>query len=141
MPNDISASGWLVILCALALGFGLVRFLVVTMNQELERKADQEEAGEEHAANEETSKRASKQARQDPPPDSPRPNDEHAHWTEVLELAAQASAEDIRAAYRRKMAQYHPDKVATLGPELRRLAEQMAKRINRAYEEALLERK
>jgi len=38
------------------------------------------------------------------------------------------------------MAQYHPDKVAHLGPELQVLAEQMAKRINRAYDEALLER-
>jgi hypothetical protein len=31
MPDDISATGWLVILCALALGFGLVRFLLVQM--------------------------------------------------------------------------------------------------------------
>jgi hypothetical protein len=32
--EDISASGWLVILCALGLGFGLVRFLIVTKRDE-----------------------------------------------------------------------------------------------------------
>ena len=29
----ISPSGWLVIVCALSLGFGVVRFLIVTMNE------------------------------------------------------------------------------------------------------------
>lgn len=28
MPDDIDGTGWFVILCALALGFGLVRFLL-----------------------------------------------------------------------------------------------------------------
>jgi DnaJ-domain-containing protein 1 len=34
------------------------------------------------------------------------------------------------------MSQYHPDKVATLGPEIRALAEQRAKELNAAYAEA-----
>lgn len=33
MLDGISPSGWLVIVCALALGFGVVRFLIVTMNE------------------------------------------------------------------------------------------------------------
>lgn len=33
MFDGISPSGWLVIVCALALGFGMVRFLIVTMNE------------------------------------------------------------------------------------------------------------
>ena len=33
MFEGISPSGWLVICCALALGFGVVRFLIVTMNE------------------------------------------------------------------------------------------------------------
>jgi len=40
----------------------------------------------------------------------------------------------IRRAYLGLMRQYHPDRVMTLGPELRELAEQKAKEINRAYE-------
>ena len=33
MFDGITPAGWLVILCALALGFGMVRFLIVTMNE------------------------------------------------------------------------------------------------------------
>jgi DnaJ-domain-containing protein 1 len=32
------------------------------------------------------------------------------------------------------MTEYHPDKVASLGPELRALAEKKSKEINAAYE-------
>jgi DnaJ-domain-containing protein 1 len=135
MPNDISASGWLVILCALGLGFGLVRFIVVAMNARLEREAKQTSASKK---DESDADRASKRRHTEPPPDRPRP-EERAHWTDVLGLTSHAPVADIRTAYKRKMAQYHPDKVATLGPELRALADLMAKNINRAYDEALLE--
>ena len=60
-------------------------------------------------------------------------------WCRVLELPPDASPEDIREAYRRLMGQYHPDKVATLGPEIRALAEEKSKEINKAYEQALRE--
>jgi hypothetical protein len=52
---------------------------------------------------------------------------------EILGVAPGASKEQIRAAYLTRVAQYHPDKVAALGPELRLLAEQMTKQINGAY--------
>jgi len=55
----------------------------------------------------------------------------------ILELAHDASAADIKAAYRRLIQQYHPDKVAHLGKELRNLAERKAKEINEAYEALL----
>lgn len=35
MSDDISASGWLVILCALALGFGVVRFMIVATRDKM----------------------------------------------------------------------------------------------------------
>jgi len=41
----------------------------------------------------------------------------------------------IRQAYRERMKEYHPDKVAGLGEELRELAERESKEINMAYEE------
>jgi len=41
----------------------------------------------------------------------------------------------VRAAYRREMVNYHPDKVAHLGKELQELAKTKAQEINRAYEE------
>ena len=61
-------------------------------------------------------------------------------WARVLELPADASVDQIREAYRRLMSQYHPDKVASLGRELRELAESKSKEISVAYQEALAAR-
>jgi DnaJ-domain-containing protein 1 len=61
-------------------------------------------------------------------------------WARVLELPADASLDEIREAYRRLMSQYHPDKVASLGRELRELAESKSKDISVAYQEALAAR-
>ena len=58
-------------------------------------------------------------------------------WFDVLEVDEHASREDIAAAYKRRISQYHPDKVQHLGPELVQLAEQHAKQINAAYEAAM----
>lgn len=54
---------------------------------------------------------------------------------EVLEVRPGASREEISAAYRRLVREYHPDKVANLAPEFRELAEQRMKEINAAYEQ------
>jgi DnaJ-domain-containing protein 1 len=43
--------------------------------------------------------------------------------------------EAIDAAYRRRMSEYHPDKVANAAPEIKELAERRARDINAAYEE------
>ena len=58
-------------------------------------------------------------------------------WHEVLQVSASASQEEIHAAYKTLIRQYHPDKVASLGPELKALAEEKSKAINAAYQEAL----
>jgi DnaJ-domain-containing protein 1 len=54
-------------------------------------------------------------------------------WYEVLEVHPNANISEIKVAYRRKIALYHPDRVAGLGKELRELAETRAKEINAAY--------
>jgi restriction system protein len=51
----------------------------------------------------------------------------------VLGLSRNATREEIRAAYRALIVQYHPDKVAQLGPELRQLATEKSAQINEAY--------
>jgi DnaJ like chaperone protein len=61
-------------------------------------------------------------------------------WHEVLEISEYASTEDIRDAYRRLISQYHPDKVATLGADLRELAVRKSQEINAAYDAALAAR-
>lgn len=48
-------------------------------------------------------------------------------------LDESATLEQIRAAFRDLIKSYHPDKVASLGAELRRVAEQKTKEINGAY--------
>ncbi|UWZ85143.1 restriction endonuclease [Occallatibacter riparius] len=53
----------------------------------------------------------------------------------ILGIRRGASREEIRAAYRREMSNYHPDKVAHLGKELQDLAKVKAQAINRAYSE------
>lgn len=45
--------------------------------------------------------------------------------------------DEIRRSYKTLMSQYHPDKVAELGDELKRLAERKSKEINSAYQQAL----
>ncbi len=57
-------------------------------------------------------------------------------WHEVLGVSEWATDAEVTAAYREKMGQYHPDKVATMGPEIRALAELKARQINEAYRDA-----
>jgi hypothetical protein len=52
---------------------------------------------------------------------------------EVLGISASASAEAIRVAYKARMQEYHPDKVAHLGEELQQLAHRKALEIQQAY--------
>jgi len=64
------------------------------------------------------------------------PTIEELQMAEVLNLSKE-DLEDfakIKATYRTAIAQYHPDKVSALGPEIREVAENKAKEINQAYE-------
>ena len=56
---------------------------------------------------------------------------------DLLEVSPRASPEEIRAAYKRAVARYHPDKVAHLGKEFQDLAHQKMLAIQRAYETLL----
>lgn len=53
---------------------------------------------------------------------------------EVLGVSPEASLEEIRAAYRRLVAQYHPDKVQHLGPEFQKLAHEKFVAVQQAYQ-------
>ncbi len=57
-----------------------------------------------------------------------------AAW-EVLGISPEADVEEIKAAYRQMAVQNHPDRVANLGPEFVRVAEEKFKAIQEAYEE------
>jgi DnaJ-domain-containing protein 1 len=66
------------------------------------------------------------------PPRTPPAGNRSPH--EVLGVSPGASAEEIRAAYQKLIQQYHPDRVAGMGLELRELAEQRTKELNAAYD-------
>jgi hypothetical protein len=59
---------------------------------------------------------------------------EELHFAETLGVEKPFKEEKVKAVYRKLIAQYHPDRVSALGPEIREVAEQKAKEINEAYE-------
>jgi DnaJ-domain-containing protein 1 len=110
MFEGISASGWLVIVCALALGFGVIRFMIVTAR----------DRGTEL------------------PPQPGEPEDRA--WYEVLGVPADAGWEQIEAAHAQRIAPYRSAGLSALGAEFSRLAESKAAEIDAALEQARLRR-
>jgi DnaJ-class molecular chaperone len=64
------------------------------------------------------------------------PEEEARPWHIVLRISESASMSEIKAAYRLRISEYHPDKVASMGEEIRVLAEKKSKEINLAYSAA-----
>jgi preprotein translocase subunit Sec63 len=57
------------------------------------------------------------------------------NWAfDILGISSEASAEEVRSAYLKKIKEYHPDKVQNFGEEIRLLAERKTVELNRAYE-------
>lgn len=52
----------------------------------------------------------------------------------VLEVSPQATDSEVRAAYRKLALKHHPDRVATLGEDIRKAAEEKFQEINNAKE-------
>ncbi|MBK8524100.1 MAG: DnaJ domain-containing protein [Betaproteobacteria bacterium] len=113
-----------VILFGLFLGYWIVSRLIANKPAP-SRVAGEDEAGREHESADGGQGAA--------PPAAP-------PWHEVLDVPANAAAEEINAAYNRLVNQYHPDKVATLGEEIRTLAERKTKEITEAYRASLKSR-
>jgi DnaJ domain len=64
------------------------------------------------------------------PPSAPAEPDPYA----ALGITSSASDEEVDQAYRRRMSEYHPDRVANSAKEIRDLAELRAREANGAYE-------
>ena len=101
--------------------------------QPTDEQRRQKEQAEEEARRTYASREESRQQRREPAHDGHDGFDPYA----VLGVARDATKEDIRAAFLREMASYHPDKVSHLGVELQELAKRKAQAINRAYEELM----
>lgn len=61
-------------------------------------------------------------------------NKELYNACKVLGVPASASVEEIKAAYKKKILRYHPDRVATLEAEKKAEAEKISREINHAYQ-------
>ena len=59
----------------------------------------------------------------------------------VLEITPDATDEEVKKAYRKMAIKYHPDKVATLGEDVQKAAEEKFKAVSKAYEEICRERR
>ena len=68
-------------------------------------------------------------------PPAPPPAVPDADPYAVLGIAATASDEEVEQAYRRRISEFHPDRVANAAQEIRDLAGQRARETNGAYEE------
>ena len=65
-----------------------------------------------------------------------------ADWAySILEINSRATNEEIKKAYRQLALKNHPDKVAYLGEEIRKKAQEKFQKINEAYEAIKKERK
>jgi len=58
----------------------------------------------------------------------------------ILEIDPSASNDEVKKAYRKMAVKYHPDKVATLGEDVQKAAEEKFKAISQAYEAICKER-
>jgi DnaJ like chaperone protein len=77
----------------------------------------------------------------DPPPENSPPSGSESPaplaWHTVLGVSSNASLDEIRSAYKSLVGKYHPDKVDSMGPEVKAVCEAKSKEINLAYEKAL----
>ena len=58
----------------------------------------------------------------------------------ILEITPEATNDEVKRAYRKMAVKYHPDKVATLGEDVQKAAEEKFKAVNQAYEAICKER-
>jgi len=61
-------------------------------------------------------------------------NKDEKFYGNILGLKGKVKKTDIHKAYRRKMKEYHPDKISSMAKELQQLALNRTKEINEAYE-------
>src|SRR5215470_14203119 len=66
---------------------------------------------------------------------------EKDEWWAILEVSRDATANDIRRSYLRKIQQHHPDRVTGLASAVREWAERRSKTLNAAYAEAMREKR
>lgn len=141
----MSATEWLALIGGVAVGFCVV-YIMLSAGAKPKRQAQarsrfgQQQANRQQQTNwQQQANWAGQQQRQEQaPPPRYRPEPSIAErWFLILEVSQSATRAEIERAYKVKISQYHPDKVAQMGIEIRELAEAKSKEINAAYDYAL----
>jgi preprotein translocase subunit Sec63 len=110
MNGNIDSVTWMVIAIAFAVGYWIVSFLFRKFGQ----------GAGNHKTGDERKDHATKMHLED-------------QLAETLGFNGPATKEEIKAAYHRQLAKYHPDKVHHLGSEFQKIADQKTREIVTAY--------
>jgi preprotein translocase subunit Sec63 len=70
------------------------------------------------------------------PPPPPSSSQARPEWADVLGVAPDASRDDVKRAYLQKIEEFAPGRLAILGPEMRKVAEERLQQINLAFDAA-----
>ena len=99
-----------------------------------DKKEKEEEKDRAHSKN--AGKQDEESAESEDSNPAPDFDEQDEKYFEVLKILDSDTRDfvTIKSVYRKKIAQYHPDKVSAMGPEIQEVAEQKAKEINEAYE-------
>lgn len=130
----MTGTEFLVVLVAMLLGYWIVSSLMDAKpkNRKATDEADKEFRSQQNSSQQDGQHQDRKQS-----PLNEEEFDIQTNWFRILNVPDSSGKEEISIAYKQKIRQYHPDKVATLGPELRELAELKSKQINAAYSYAM----
>lgn len=130
----MTGTEFLVVVIAMLLGYWIVSSL---MDAKQKNKKATDEADKEFRSQQNSSQQDGQHQGRKQSPFNEEEFDIQTNWFRILNVPDSSGKEEISKAYKQKIRQYHPDKVATLGPELRELAELKSKQINAAYSYAM----
>jgi len=130
----MTGTEFLVVIVAMLLGYWIVSSL---MDAKPKKKKSTDEADKEFRSQQNSSQQDGQHQGRKQSPLNEEEFDIQTNWFRILDVPDSSGKEEISIAYKQKIRQYHPDKVATLGPELRELAELKSKQINAAYSFAM----
>lgn len=130
----MTGTEFLVVVVAMLLGYWIVSSL---MDAKPKKKKATDEADKEFRSQQNSSQQDGQHQGRKQSPLNEEEFDIQTNWFRILNVPDSSGKEEISIAYKQKIRQYHPDKVATLGPELRELAELKSKQINAAYSYAM----
>lgn len=125
----METTDWIVIVVFAILGYGIVSWLIDQYEET--KRANKQDGKYQHDYNSQSdAKQQSRNAFEEK-------SNANKRWHEILEVDESASLAEVKSAYRKKIQQYHPDRLVGMASELNEIALKKAQIINAAYDEAI----